>query len=137
MKSATKPLPVVDLDSRPFWEGCAHEELLLQQCAECGAYRHPPSPICRRCLSPRHEWVAATGHGRVYSFVVVHHPFDPAWESDLPYVVVVIELAEGPLILSNVVHVSPEQVSVGMPVRVCYERASEEIVLPVFCPAEG
>ena len=132
-----KPLPYVDGDTRPFWEGCAKGELRLQRCLKCGAYRHPPSPICQDCLSPDHEWIATSGRGTVYTFVIVHRAFNPAWESEVPYVVAVIELAEGPHILSNVVDVSVNAVHIGMPVKVRFELASEEISLPKFAPLTG
>jgi uncharacterized OB-fold protein len=135
MQPRAKLVPVPNADTAPFWEGCAREELLLQRCAACGAYRHPPSPVCAQCLSADAEWVKASGRGSVYSFVVVRQAFDEAWKEDLPYVVAIIELAEGPHMLSNVVGIPVDDVSVGMPVEVFFERASAEILLPRFRPS--
>lgn len=132
-EKARRPLPLPNRDTEPFWEGCAKGELRLQRCASCRAYRHPPSPICHLCWSPEHEWVPASGRGTVYSFVVVHHAFH-GWNDELPYVVAVIALEEGPHIVSNVVEVPIDSVKIGMPVGVFFERASEEIVLPKFRP---
>ena len=134
MRAPQKPLPIVDQDTQPFWEGCANGQLLLQRCGQCGALRHPPSPFCHECLSPANEWVAASGEGTVYSYVVVHRPFHPAWDGETPYVVAIIALAEGPHIMSNVVGVPVDQVAVGMPVKVTFERATDEITLPKFGP---
>jgi uncharacterized OB-fold protein len=127
-------LPIPNPDTEPFWQGCAKGELLLQRCLPCKAYRHPPSPICHVCLSPDHEWVASNGRGTVYSFVVVHQALR-GWTGEVPYVLAVIELAEGPHVVSNILDLPPDQVRIGMAVRVFFERASEDIVLPKFRPA--
>lgn len=136
MAKAAKPLPIPNPDSQPFWDGCARDELLLQRCLSCQAYRHPPSPRCHVCLSADHEWVQASGRGVVYSFVIVHHALNSAWEDDVPYVVAIVKLEEGPHILSNLVDVQVDSVKIGMALSVCFERASEEIVLPKFSPVE-
>ncbi len=133
----SKPLPVPDADSKPFWEACAKHELSLQRCGDCGAWRFPPSPLCPQCLSRAYAWQPAAGRGSVYSFVIVREAMDPAWKDDLPYVVAIIALEEGPHMLSNVVGIPVEQVHVGMPVAVCFARASGDIVLPKFQPAAG
>jgi len=134
--SPRRPLPIVaDIETKPFWEGCARGELLLQRCLDCGAVRHPPSPICRSCLSSHQEWVPASGNAAVYTFVVVHHAFHAAFEEEVPYVVAIVELEEGPHMLSNVVDVPPEGVEIGMPLRVCFDRVSDEVTLPKFRPA--
>ncbi len=131
-----RPLPIVgDIESKPFWDGCARGELLLQRCLNCGALRHPPSPICAKCLSPRNEWLPASGDATAYSFVVVHRAFHAAFEEGVPYVVAIVTLAEGPHMLSNVVDVPPERVKIGMPLRVWFDRVSDEVTLPKFRPA--
>lgn len=135
MRERAKLVPVPNEDTRLYWEGCAREELLLQQCRACGAYRHPPAPLCAQCLSRDTEWVPASGQGTVYSFVVVHQALDPAWAGDVPYVVAIVELTEGPHMLTNIVGTPVDQVAVDMPVQVVFERASDEIMLPRFRPA--
>lgn len=116
-----------------FWEACARGELLLQRCGACGTFRHPPSSICPKCLSDRHEWVPASGRGTVYTYAVVRQALRSNWEEKLPYVVAVVELDEGPKILTNLVNVPPEAVSIGMPVEVTFEERDGS-VLPVFQP---
>ena len=135
MAQAAKPLPIPTADSEPFWDGCKRGELLLQRCTSCQSYRHPPSPRCRNCLSPEQEWVRASGRGTVYSYVVVHQPLGPAWQAEVPYIVAIVELAEGPHMLSNIVDVAIDRVSVGMPLAVCFQPATDEIVLAKFRPA--
>lgn len=134
MRTETKRLPIPDADSRPFWEGCSRGELLLQQCDACGHYRHPPNPVCPECLSTDATWTPASGRGAVYTFSVVHQALDPAWAEDVPYVVAVIELAEGPHMVSNIINTAPEQVRIGLSVQVVFERASDDVSLAKFQP---
>ena len=132
--SAGFPIPVVDQDTQPFWDGCARSELLLQCCRKCQTWWHPPSPICPNCFSAEYDWTPSSGKGTVYTFSVIHHPFRRNWEALVPYVVGVIELEEGPHILSNVVGVEPDAVEVGMRVAVSFEQMSDTISLPLFRP---
>ncbi len=121
--------PAVTPDTQPFWDGCARGELLLQRCSDCATLRHPPSPICPHCRSVRSEWIPASGRGTVYTFTVVRQALGKGWEPLVPYVVAVIELAEGPRLLTNVVNIPPEAVSIGMAVEVVFEGG-----LPLFQP---
>ncbi len=134
-QKAARPLPIPNPDTEPFWQGCARGQFLLQRCSSCRSFRHPPSPICSGCLSPDHEWVAASGHGKVYSFVIVQEALR-GWELEVPYVVAIIELDEGPHVLSNVVGVATGRVEIGMPVSVFFEQVTDEISLPKFRPME-
>lgn len=126
-------LPYANIDTKPFWDGCLEGRLLLQRCSACGAFRHPPSPICPACLSDAHEWVAARGRGTVYTFTVVHEA-RRGWEKLVPYVIAVIALEEGPRILSNVINIAPEQVAIDMPVEVTFTELDGSTKLPLFRP---
>ena len=137
MAKAAKPLPFPTADSEPFWLGCKRSELLLQRCTSCQTYRHPPSPRCQKCLSASHEWARASGRGTVYSYVVVHQALHPAFEDEVPYVVAIVELAEGPHMLSNLIDVAIDRVRVGMPLSVCFQPASDEITLAKFRPVQA
>ena len=129
-----KPLPHVTALARPFWEGTRRHELCLQRCRVCGTFQFPPQVLCRGCLSEDVEWTASSGKATVYSFVVQHRPATPAFTDDLPYVVAVVELAEGPLMLTNIVGCPPDEVRVGMPVEVSFLEATAEITLYPFRP---
>jgi uncharacterized OB-fold protein len=94
----------------------------------------PPAGICPHCLSDDTGWQQVSGRGRVYSFVVFHRAYHPAFE--LPYVVAVVELDEGPRLLSNIVDVEPQRIRCGMHVVVKFEDRSPEISVPKFSPAE-
>jgi len=127
-------VPVANADSKPFWDGCAQGELLLQQCEACQAFRHPPSPVCPNCLSEKHSWVKASGHGKVYTYVVVRETRARGWDKLVPYVLAVVTLDEGPRILTNVINVAPEAVGVDMAVEVIFEDVDGTMKLPLFQP---
>jgi uncharacterized protein len=136
-ETISRPAPIPSAQTQPFWDGCAQGQLLLQQCTRCHTFWHPPGPICPSCHSTEYEWTPASGTGAVYTFSVVRQAFRRAWEPLVPYVLAVIELAEGPRMISNVVEISPEEVQIGMPVTVTFQPVSETISLPLFRPAGG
>jgi uncharacterized OB-fold protein len=127
-----KPLPRPDKLTAPFWEGCKQGELRLQRCANCGAYRLPPRPICAQCLSHESEWVASGGRGRVWSWTIIHPPVLPAFQDDVPYSVVVVELDEGVRLVSNLVDVPAAEIRADLPVQVVFEPVTEDVTLPKF-----
>jgi uncharacterized OB-fold protein len=132
MSDALRPLPLPDDDTRPFWEGCRRHELRMQRCADCGALRFTPRPLCPRCRSGDCEWVPVSGRGTVASRVVVHPPVLPAFADRVPYVVVLVELAEDPTLrlVGNVLDAAPDEVEIGHPVEVAFEELTDEITLP-------
>ena len=125
--------PLPDLDDptmHPFWEGCRAGRLLVQRDPSSGAYHWPPKP--RSFAGGRLEWVEASGRGRVFSYVVAHEPFLPAFYHLLPLVLVLVELDEGPRLVGYMVGCTPDEVDFGMPVRVRFKRLGERVVLPVW-----
>lgn len=130
-----KPLPKPNADTRAFWEGCKEQQLSFQRCSHCGQVRWPPSVICPLCHSSQMEWIVASGKGRVYSFAVYHVAFHPAFHDDIPYVTAVVELAEGPHMLTNIVGCSPSEVKCNMPVEVLWDDVTDDVSLPKFKPA--
>jgi uncharacterized OB-fold protein/acyl dehydratase len=130
-----RPRPAVNGDNRFFWEGVAQRKLLLQRCAECGRLRHPPGPRCPACRSGDWAAVEASGRGRVYSFVVVHHPHVPPFPNPNP--VVLVELEEGVRIVSNLVGLPPGEIRAGMPVRAAFEELEEGRLFLQFRPARS
>jgi uncharacterized OB-fold protein len=127
------PLPVPSPFTKPFWEGCRRQELLVQKCQDCGLLTHVPQPACSHCLSPNLGWMQASGKGAVYSYTVVWRPQTPDFE--VPYVVAIVDLDEGVQMMTNIVDVDPAEVHVGMRVEVEYRKMSDEITLPYFRPA--
>ena len=128
-----------DPDSGPFWQGAARGELLVQECADCHQRRMPPRPMCPACRSIRHEWVAMSGRGTVWSFVIAHPPLLPAYQALAPYNVVTVALDEDPALrfVGNLVarpdgpinEVDPQAIHIGDPVRVVFQQV-DDVCMP-------
>lgn len=95
MTASSLPAPQRDIESEFYWCGLQQQQLLLQRCDHCGKTRFPAMPACCYCGRDGHTVIAASGRGSVYSWVVVHYPFNPALAAEVPYAVAVIELEEG------------------------------------------
>ena len=135
MSAADKLQPIPTPESAAYWEACNEGRLLLQRCAACGHHQFYPRLLCTHCMSGDLDWHEAAGRGRVKSFTIIRRPLTEAYADDVPYVVALVELAEGPTMMSNVVGCDPESVTIGMDVAVDFERRTEEIAVPVFRPA--
>jgi uncharacterized OB-fold protein len=102
------------------------------RCHDCGYYVHPPGPICPRCLSRNLGPEAVSGRGRLESFTVNYQQWIPG--SD-PYIIAWVSIDEQPetRLTTNLVGIEPEDVEVGMPVRVVFEQ-NDDVFLPLFAP---
>ena len=127
-----KPLPRVHDLNRPFFDGALAGELTLQHCDECGHVWFPSAQCCPRCLSRQITWKPVSGRGRLWSWVVMHQRYIPAFGDDLPYAVAFVELAEGPFMMSSIVDARPEELACDLPVQVVFEQATDEVALPKF-----
>ena len=127
------PPPTPTAESLPFWEGAARGELLLQHCTDCERWVFYPRAICPHCWSSALEWRRASGKGVVKSFTVVHKPGHPAWAVAAPYTVAVIELEEGPTMLSALLDIEPSEVRVFLPVTARFVPVGAW-TLPFFSP---
>ena len=126
-----KPLPAVDPGTAPYWNALNEGRLLLKSCRACGKAHFYPREICPHCRSVNLEWVEARGTGEIYSFTVAHRPAGPAFAQDAPYVIAIVELAEGPRMMTWILD-APEAVAIGRKVRLRPRNVSEEITLPMF-----
>ncbi|MGH7987787.1 MAG: Zn-ribbon domain-containing OB-fold protein, partial [Candidatus Binataceae bacterium] len=122
-------MPTPTAETRPYWEGCARGELLIQRCAECRHYQFFPRLYCSQCLSERVAWIKASGRATVLSFTIVRRPVSPAFADEVPYVVALVTLEEGPTMMTNIIGCPPEQVAIGMPLTVTFARLTDEISL--------
>lgn len=134
MGEYNKPLPNVNGDTKEFWAGCKEHQLRFQRCKSCGHVRWPASFICPMCYSKETKWIVAEGKGKVYTFAVYHVAYYPAFEIELPYVVVDVELEEGPRLINNIVGCQPDEVKCEMPVEMVWNDITEEFSLPKFKP---
>ena len=123
--------PLVTPDTAFFWAGTAAGELRIQRCAACGALRHPPGPMCPACgTAADGSYVVAAGTGEVFSYVVHHHP--PVPGKELPLVVALVQLLEGTRMVGEMPGVRPDQVRIGLPVRVAFVRVDDDLTLPAW-----
>ena len=132
--SYKKPLPKPNADTAHFWDGCREHELRFQKCAKCGHVRWPASFLCPTCHSQETLWMTAKGRGKIYSYVIYHRAYHPGFEKDVPYAVALVELDEGPRMLTNIIGCRPEEVQCDMPVEIEWEDIEENISLPKFSP---
>lgn len=132
MDNYLKPLPVLDVDSRFFWESCKNHKMALQQCFSCKQFRYPPRPLCPKCHSTEAEWSPISGRGQVYVALVMCRSYGPAWEHDVPYNISLIDLDEGVRLWSNVIGCGAEEVKIGDRVEISYEDVTDAITLPKF-----
>lgn len=129
---AELPRPVPEPENQPFWDALAEGELRVQRCSSCGTMRHPPRSMCSNCHSFDVEWITLSGVGSVYSYIVSHQAIHPALADRVPFATVIVELDEGPRMVSNLVDVAPEEISIGLRVRLKPQRLDDEIAIPLF-----
>jgi uncharacterized OB-fold protein len=130
-----KPVPEPTQESKPYWDGLNEGRLLLQSCGRCGKVRHYPRPLCDACYSFEVKWIEASGAGQVHSWTITHHAFHPAFKGELPYVLATVDLEEGVRLQAPLRGVPAQDLRLGLPVRVTFERMSEGLTLPAFVAA--
>jgi len=135
MADYSKPLPLIDEESKPFWDAAKQHQFVLHHCKNCGTYYYPAS-YCRKCATLAHmEWAPASGKGTLYTYIIMHQVYQPGFKGEVPYNVSIVELEEGPFILTNIINCKNEDLKIGMPVQVVFDDATEEVSLPKFKPA--
>ena len=134
-----KPIPLKNQDNHPYWDAADRHELMIQKCESCQHYSHPPGPACAKCGSTELSWenLGSEVNGTVYSFIVSYRPFLPGFQDDLPLVIAVVELEKAPQIklIANVLNCNPEEVRIGMNVKMTWQDITEERALPQWIPA--
>ena len=115
-----RPYPELDAETRPFWEALAQGRFEVQRCTACGKHVFYPRLVCPHCGGGPLEWVSASGRGTVHSFTVVHRA-PPAFAAEVPYVVALVDLEEGPRMMTRLLGAEPAEVHIGMPVQVAIE----------------
>lgn len=129
-----RPVPVPTKETQPYWDGCKQHELRVQKCAACGHHQFYPRLYCTACMSDRVEWMKTSGRATVLSYTIVYRPVTQAFADNVPYVVALVTLAEGPQMMTNIVGCEPEKVHIGMPVQVTFDDWTENISIPKFKP---
>jgi uncharacterized OB-fold protein len=136
MQARQKPLPQPTPETQPFWDGTRQGRLMIMHCNACGHDYFYPRPYCPACFSPNTVWKQASGRAALHTYMIIHRAA-PGFEAEAPYVVGIVELEEGPRMMSNIIGVAPdpEALAVDMPLEVTFEQASDQITLPKFRPA--
>jgi len=131
-REVVRPAPVVTEDNQLYWDAARQGRLVAQRCGECGRARHPPRPMCPHCHSLQFDVIDLAGDGVVYSYAILHHPQNPAFE--YPIVAALVDLAEGVRVMSNLVEIDPSDVAIGIPVTVDFRPTRDDGAVPVFKP---
>ena len=127
-------LPTPDDETQPWWDACREGRLLIKRCRDCGEPHFYPRPFCPKCWSDAVEWEEASGRATLYTWSVVHRNDLPPWGDKVPYVAAVVDLEEGPRMMTNVVNCDADELKVGMTLQVTFEERTEEWTVPVFEP---
>ena len=127
-----KPLPTADGDSQAFWEGLRSGRLLLQHCADCGHVQYYQQRICRQCQSDNLQLKPASGKGTIHSYSVVYRAPGPAFKDDVPYAVLLVDLEEGPRMVSSLVGKDFDALDFDAPLTLKIIQINDEVSLPCF-----
>jgi uncharacterized OB-fold protein len=128
-------LPMIEAETRPFWDAAKQGQLLLGKCGGCGEVHYYPRPICPKCWSDDVAFVPAGGGGTLYTFSTVYVNDLPPFNAQLPYVAAQVDLDEGVRVTTKIIECQPRDLWIGMPVEVRFEAISEDVTIPVFAPA--
>jgi uncharacterized protein len=139
VKSSELPVgvPDVNVETEPFWTGIRERRLVLPFCESCADYVWYPRSFCPKCGLSRPPWRETSGRGTVYAFTVVHRSPLEAWRTCTPFIIALVELAEGPRVLTNIVGCDPGQVHIDMEVEAVFESGEAGSVIYRFAPCEG
>ena len=133
----TKPIPKATPETQEFWTGLRRHELRIQYCNECLRYYFYPRRFCpyQGCRSDNVIWETVSGFAKLYSYVISYRGFG-GFEDDIPYVIAVVELNEGPRMMTNIINVDPEPKNLipDMPLEIVFDDITEEVTLPKFQP---
>ncbi|HBA33903.1 MAG TPA: DNA-binding protein [Gammaproteobacteria bacterium] len=119
--------PVVNDESKPYWEAAINGKLLVKKCNACGEAHHYPRTICPFCFSDDTIWTEASGRGTIYSYSVMR-------KATVPYVMAYVTLEEGPTMMTNIVECNVDALAIGQPVNVVFQDTGEGTALPMFTP---
>lgn len=127
----SKPIPLPDPETQPFWDAAADGVLKIQRCADCGRHNFYPRLVCPSCMSEAMVWQPVSGRARIYSLTVVHRA-GPAFREDLPYVVALVDLEEGPRMMTRILTDNPQAARIGDDVAVEFCPQGDGPPLPFF-----
>ena len=133
-----KPVPVATPESDFFWDKTRKHELWIQKCVDCDTAFFYPRMICPDCLEDKIEWFKTSGKGFLYTYMINHSP-PPGFEDEAPYAIAIVQLDEGPRMMTNIVGIenTPENLVLDMPLEVVFEDIVDDMSLPKWRPAQS
>lgn len=129
-----KPVPAIDPDSQPYWDGAKEGRLMIQRCKATGQTFLYSRQLVPGVVDSEVEWIEASGRGTIYSYTVARRPAGQPFADDVPYVIVSVELEEGARVMSNLVTADPDSVAIGQAVEVVFDAVSGDLTIPKFRP---
>lgn len=123
-----KPVPMPTPDTAAFWEGCRQGELRYQTCRGCGHVQFYPRARCTACHGSDLDWAVSAGRGTIHSFTVVHRAPSEAFKPDVPYVLALVDLAEGFRMMLNVTGADPDTLEIGTSVEITFEPRGDQML---------
>jgi len=136
MSAGERPLPNVDDPLyAPFWDSAAQHRIDMQRCDACGFVRWPPRPLCPECLVPGGTWTTLRPTGTVWSYATYEHAYHPAFVEELPYTCALVELEDGPRLVTRIEAADGRELEIGQRVTASYVEVADGITLVYFAPA--
>jgi hypothetical protein len=132
---STKPVPQPTPNTQPFFDYAARGELRIPRCLDCGLTFFYPRTACPSCASERLEWMLCSGRAKLHTYLINTRPA-PGFEEDAPYAIAVVQLEEGPRMMSNIVECpqTPEALALDMDLEVVFDKHGD-VAVPKFKPA--
>ena len=132
MAGARFDIPTPDMETQPFWDGCREGVFVVRHCNACNEDHFYPRPFCPKCWSDDVEWKQASGRATLYTYSIVVQNDLPPFNERVPYVAAVVELEEGPRVMTNIEGTPHDQLRIGMAVTVDFKPLDDEITIPIF-----
>lgn len=129
---STEPQPQVDPDSAPYWAALKDNRLILKNCLSCGLSHFYPRSICPHCHSDNLDWIESPGVGEIYSFTIARRPAGPHFTEKVPYCIAIVQLNEGPRLMTHLITKYPDDIRIGLNVKVHFDRMYTDFTMPVF-----
>ena len=135
----TRPIPVPNEWTKPFWDSAKQGVLALQRCQACGHFQHPPYATCVTCMAIDLKFEPVAGKGAIYAYTIMYHAGDRRFAAAIPYASIIVELDEAPeaLLAGNLLEAPYTEAKVGRRVEVIFQPLNEDFTLPQFRLAPG
>lgn len=127
------PEPIADADTQEFWTAAAERRLVVQRCSACQRWIWQPRPLCPSCHTPDPQWTEVAGDGQLVSWTVIYPPVLRAWQNEVPFTVVLVELTQGVRMVGRLVDGDDEDLRIGQAMTLRW-RTTAGRTLPAWTP---